>query len=163
MKFWNFIDIISSWSGKAVSFLFLVVTGVIVYEVVARYIFNAPTQWVFEATLHLCAIVYTIGGAYTLYVRGHIIIDVVYEKFSPRLKAISDSITSIFFFLFSGVLLWQGIVHAWRSVAISETSGSPWNPPLYPMWITMTLGALLILLQGVAKLFRDLNIAIRRK
>ena len=161
MKILSSIDAISTWAGKIAGLLFLVVPLIILYEVILRYGFNAPTRWVYESTLHLCAVVYLIGGAYTLYAKGHIIIDIFYEGFSPRVRAVFDLITSPLFFLFCGVLLWEGTQEAWKSLLIGETSGSPWNPPVYTMRVAIAVGAFLIILQGIAKFIRDFRTVIR--
>jgi TRAP-type mannitol/chloroaromatic compound transport system permease small subunit len=154
------IDSVSQWSGKAFSFLWLVVVALVSLEVILRYGFDAPTLWGHETMLHLAGTVYLIGGAYTLYHQGHVLVDVVYKSLSPRLKAIVDLITFPVFFLFVLVLLWGGGARAWSAVMIREGSGSPWNPPVYPLLLTIPLGAFLILLQGLAKFIRDFTLVI---
>ncbi len=154
---------ISDWSGKIFSFLWIAVIIVIVLEVILRYGFNAPTNYAHELTAFLCAVVYILGGAYTLHLRGHVSVDVFYNRFSPRGRALLDVITFPAFIIFIGILLWSGVDRAWGSTMIGETSGSPWNPPIYPVLLTIPLGAILILLQGLAKFLRDLTIVIRGK
>ncbi len=161
-RFLSIVEVISRKSGEVISFLLLATIIVIIYEVIARYAFNAPTIWAHETVVQLLGILYLVGGAYTLYLQGHVSIDIVYLRFSPRTRAILDLISSLFFFLFCGVLLWQGIGFASKSVMMAETSGTPWNPPIYFLKIAIPLGALLILLQGVAKFIRDLSIVIRK-
>lgn len=161
MKFLSIVDAISRRSGEAASFLLIVAIIAITYEVIARYLFNAPTIWANELTVYLLGILYMIGGAYTLYLKGHVSIDILYVRFSPRTRAISDLLTSLCFFLFCGVLLWQGIEYASASVIGGETSGTPWNPPIYFLKIAIPLGASLILIQGVAKFARDFSIAVK--
>ena len=157
------IDRISDWSGKIFSFLWLVVIIVIVTEVIRRYGFNSPTTYGHELTTYLCAFVYIIGGAYTLYLRGHVTVDIFYNRFSPRGKAILDIVTFPAFLVFIVILFWSGFDRAWGATMIHETSGSPWNPPVYPVLLSIPLGAFLVLLQGLAKFVRDLSMVIRGK
>ena len=42
------VDGISTWVGKAFAWSIVVLTFAIAYEVIARYVFNAPTQWAFD-------------------------------------------------------------------------------------------------------------------
>ena len=162
-RFLSIIDAISRKSGQAVSFLLIAAIIVITYEVVARRIFHSPTIWAHESTVQLLAVLYVIGGAYTLYVRGHISMDILYVRFSPRTRAILDLITSLFFFLFCGVLLWQGTETALASIMRGEGSGTVWNPPIYFIRSAIPLGALLILFQGLAKFIRDFSIVVQRR
>lgn len=157
----SLIDWISTWSGKATSWLAIAVIFVVVYEIIMRYVFRRPTLWANEAMIFLCAILYVIGGAWTLLEKRHVKIDFVYEKFTPRQRAIFDVLTFFFFALYMGMMLWATSKYAWESIQLAERSGSPWNPPVYPIKIALALGVLLILLQGIANLIRDLHLAIK--
>lgn len=156
------IDFTSEWSGKIFSFLWIVTVLVISYEVILRYVFDAPTRWGHESMIFLCAIVYMMGGAYTLYHRKHVSIDLLYNRCSPRGRAILDLITFPIFCLFIGILLWAGAGRAWEAIMLGETSGSPWNPPIYPILLMIPLGAFLMLLQGLAKFISDLAMVVAR-
>ena len=153
------IDTISEWSGKLFSFLAILVVAIISYEVIARYVFNAPTIWAHETMVFLCAIWYMIGGAYVLLHRAHVGVDLIYNRLSPRRRAIMDLIGLSLFFLYCGVMLWTGAEGAWRSIERLETSGTPWNPPIWPIKLAIPVGALLILLAGLAKFIRALQLA----
>jgi len=72
-----------------------------------RYFFNRPTIWVWEMNGFLLCVFVALGGGYTLLVRGHVRVDIVYDYLSTRSKAIMDLLTSFFIFLFLGILLWQ--------------------------------------------------------
>jgi TRAP-type mannitol/chloroaromatic compound transport system permease small subunit len=150
------IDSISEWIGKMVSFLIIVITGVTIWEVILRYIFNSPTIWAFDAAYLIFGAYGVLGGAYTLYFKGHVNVDILYGRLPLRVRAIVDLVTSIFFFLFCGLLLWKGGEMAWDSLKIMERGSSAWSPPVYPIKLTIPLGAFLLLLQGTAKFIRDL-------
>ncbi|MCL0065390.1 TRAP transporter small permease subunit [Dehalococcoidia bacterium] len=156
-RFLSIIDNISQWTGKGISVLLILTVLVIGHEVVMRRGFGAPTLWGFETMVYLCGILYVIGGAYTLYRRKHVIKEIIYGRFSPRGKAIADIITFPFFVLFLGMLLWAGWVRFWGAWTIRETAGTLWDPPLYPILATIPLGALLLLLQGLADFIRNLH------
>lgn len=155
------IDGLSDWSGKVFSFLVGAIMFIIAYEVVARYVFNSPTVWASESVTYFCGIYAVMGGAYTLRLRGHANVDIVYAHLSPRMKAIVDLATFPFFFLFFGVLLWTGADYSWESLMTTETTGTAWNPPIYPVRIMIPIAALLILLQGFAKFIRDFKGVIK--
>lgn len=151
------------WIGRIISFLAIFAMGVICYEVVARYAFNAPTIWGHELTVYLCGAYYVLGGAYTLFHNEHIRVDVFYSYFSPRLKAVVEVVTFPFLFCFIGVILWIGIEYSYESLMMGETSGTAWSPPIYYVKLCIPLGALLLLVEGVAQLVRNVLIAFAKK
>jgi len=153
------IEFISDWSGKIFSFLAVIVVGVISYEVISRYVFNAPTIWAHETMTYFCGIYYMMGGAYTLYFEGHVSVDVFYIRFSPRVRAIVDLVTFPLFFAYIGVLIWTGAEYSWESIMYKETSPTAWAPPLYPLKLAIPVGAFLVLLQGLTKFVRDFKTA----
>lgn len=160
-SFVSFIDSTSRWSGKCVSFLVLVAAFQVTYEVVVRYVFNAPTNWGLEMTIFLCLTLYLIGGAYTELQGAHIRIDFLYGRFTPRIKAIVNcAVVAPLFFISCGVLVWAGGEWTWRAWVGGLTSASGWNPILWPVRLLIPLGAFLLLLQGLAGFIRDLNTAI---
>jgi TRAP-type mannitol/chloroaromatic compound transport system permease small subunit len=59
------------------------------------------------------------------------------------------------------VFLWATAEYARRSVSVLETSGSAWDPPVYPIKLALTAGVVLLLLQGIAKFIRDLHFAVK--
>jgi len=155
------IDTISIWSGNIVSVIYPVVVALVVYEIIMRFVFNAPTIWSNEATVYLSALGYLLGGAYSLYYKAHVRVDILYLKFSPRVRAMLDVITFFFTLIYMGSLIWFGSIYTWESIKILEKTGSPWNPPIYPLKIAIPLGAFLILLQSITNFIRDLHFAIK--
>ncbi|MCL6477566.1 MAG: TRAP transporter small permease subunit [Peptococcaceae bacterium] len=159
-SFLSLIDRISEWTGKLSAFLIVILSFMIGYEVVSRYIFNRPTLWVNETSAMLFGAYIIFGGAYTLSAGGHINMDLVYQRFTKRQKALIDLITFWFFALFCVVLVWKGGDSAWYSLKNLEHSGTLWNPPVYPIKLVLPIGAFLLLLQGVAKFIRDAKILV---
>jgi TRAP-type mannitol/chloroaromatic compound transport system permease small subunit len=157
------IDSISDLTGKAVSFLIFSLALVVGFEVVARYVFSRPTVWVHELSAMFFGTFVIIGGAYTLGKGGHVNMDVVYGALGPRIRAFLDVVTAFVAFAFVVVLLWKGGIVAWRSVKVLEHASTQWGPPFYPFRVMLPLGALLLLLQLLAKFIRDLHILIKGK
>ena len=158
-----FIDQLSDWSGKIVSFLALVIMFIIGYEVVARYIFNAPTMWGTEAMTILCGIYAVMGGAYTLYIRGHVNVDVVYAALPKRMRVLIDVITTPLVFLYFVVVIWTSAIYGWESLGLKETTGTVANLPVYPVKISLSVAAALITFQAIAKLIRDVQLLVTGK
>ena len=155
----HIVDSISEWSGKIVSFGIWPLMLMIVYDVMARYIFRAPTHWAGEAATLIFGVCWVTAGAYALLQGSHVKMEVFYARLSLRKRAILDVITAPLFFAFIGTVMWQGARFALISIGNLETSPSLWAPPIYPIKVFIPLGAFLLLLQGVAKLIRDLKVA----
>lgn len=162
-KFLSLIDGLSISVGKAGSWLILAVVAFIIYEIVMRYIFHLPTLWVSESMVFGCGISYVLGAAWALQDNRHVKIDLIYDRLTPRQRAVMDAITYVFFALYLGVFLWAASKYTWQSIMVRETTSSAWDPPVYPIKIALVVGTGLLLLQGTAKFIRDLYFAIRGK
>ena len=154
------IDKLSEWSGRTVMYLPLIMASITLYDIGLRLFFNNPTDWAIELVGYLCCIFVLMSGAYALRYREHVNIDILYSRLSMRKRAVLDLVTSIFFFAFVIVLVWQMSELAWRSLVLGESTSSVWDPPFLPFKVWMPIGAFLLLLQGVAKFARDFCIAI---
>jgi TRAP-type mannitol/chloroaromatic compound transport system permease small subunit len=131
------------------------------YEVIARFAFNSPTNWLHESMFLMYGMQYILAGAYAYQVDQHVRVDVFYTKFSPRGKAIADIITSVFFFIFVGTLLVTSYRFAADAVGNDEHSFTEWGVQYWPVKLMMPIGAGLLLLQGVSKLIKDIVLVSR--
>lgn len=151
------INAISEWTGRLVSWLVVVFTIVLGYEVVMRYAFNAPTKWAFDISYMLGGSYFLLGTGYTYLYKKHVRIDIFFASFSARTKALVDIIFDIlFFFPLWGALLYVLIPYVYLSWITDERSMQGyWMPILYPFKTVMPLGVFLLLLQGVAEFLKS--------
>ena len=150
------IDRLSTWVGQLFSWIIVLLTGLIVFEVCARYIFNSPSPWAFDGSYMAYGTLFMMAGAYTLAKSGHVRGDVLYGFFSPRTQASVDLILYIVFFM-PGViaLVWAGYKFAGESWAIRETSSiTADGPPLYPFKTIIPMAGFLLVLQGFVEIVR---------
>lgn len=152
------IDWINEHVGRLTAYVILPMLAVMIYEVIMRYYFQAPTIWGTEMTTFLFAGYTLMGAGYTHLKNAHVNMNALYGRFSPRTRAICDLITWVGFLAYCGVLLYESSRFFWDVFASGRASGTDWNPRLWPVLITLPLGVLLMLLQGVAKLIRDIRI-----
>ena len=160
-KFVNAIDKISTFVGKFTSYLMIPAVSIVCIEITLRYIFHRPTQWATESTLFACGYLYVLGGAWTLLEKRHVKIDFIWERFSLRGRAILDSITFLFFALYMVLMIWAGSKYAMQAIGMLERSGTPWNPPVYPIKTAFVVGLVLLLFQGISKFIKDLYLAVK--
>ena len=158
-------DQVNEWVGRVNSFVILVIICITLFEVTMRYLFNKPTIWVHETSGFLQMVYILMGGGYTLLHRGHVRVDVIYARFSPKAQAIVDlTLTTVLFFFFTGVLLYFGGQVALRSFAIKEMSSSGiWEGQIWPFKQFIPIGTILIMFQFVLLMIRDFRVAFGAK
>ncbi len=153
------IDKINDWVGRWASLTFIPLTLIVTIEVIARRFFGKPIIWAWDVNIQLAAALVVLGGGFLLIENGHVIVDVIANKFPKRVRAIVDMVTSSIFFLGVGMLLYLSIGEAQKSVVTHERYTSLLEPPLAPIRIVVAIGFFLLLIQGIAKFIRDLRIA----
>jgi TRAP-type mannitol/chloroaromatic compound transport system permease small subunit len=159
----SWIDRINEWTAKATSWLIGVLILATTYEVVMRYAFQSPTTWSFELNYLVFGAYFMLIGAYTHARKGHVNVDILHARLSPRGKAIADLVTFPVFCLFVGVMIYKGFGFARDSWAFRETLSSAWAPPVYPFKTVIPVAAFLLFLQGAAKFIRDLHTLLTGK
>lgn len=157
------IDGFSEVTGKAVAWLIIPMVFALVYEVIARYFFRAPTLWAYDMTYILYGTLFMLGSHYTLRRGGHIRTDMLYHNWSPRTQGTIDAVCYVVFF-FPGMLffLFAGWDYAFHAFEIQERAwGSTWGPVIWPFKMVIPITALLMLVQGVSELLKSLHAARR--
>jgi TRAP-type mannitol/chloroaromatic compound transport system permease small subunit len=159
MKFEDYIDRISLWSGDIVRWLAVVLTVVVLIEVFARYLFNSPTIWAFDSAMMIYSVMFLGGAAYVLLVKTHIRVDVIFNILPPRTRLILDFIYYIvFFFPYAFVMIWYGTKLAINMTIAREISNtSQWLEPIWPWRWVIPVGFLFFLLQGIAEFIRTIK------
>lgn len=162
-KFLKVVDAISERTGRMVGWIAAPMILSLIYEVFARYIFQRPTIWSYEITYMIYGTHFLLGAAYTLKVKGHIRIDIVYMHFSPRAQAFIDVMGYLLiFFPVTVVLIVSGFDMARDAFVIKEVSQfTPWQPVLWPFKSMIFVGFALFFLQGLAEFARSVVLLIR--
>ncbi|MDA0763037.1 MAG: TRAP transporter large permease subunit [Proteobacteria bacterium] len=151
----NFVDHISKLMGLAVAQLYLFAAFLTCYEVISRYLFHSPTQWVFETVMVLCASAWMLSAGYITLHKRHIGITVIYIMLSKAKQWYLD----LFAYAIGVIALWYfidaTIVRAIEAVTSVERAGSAWNSPQPMILKTMLVsGAMLYLIQLLVNLYR---------
>src|SRR5579872_689903 len=122
-SFLHTIDGISTWVGKAVSWLIIILMLVVCVEVFKRYIMNSPDAWIFDVDNMLYGTLFMLCGAYTLAQNGHVRGDFLYSSMKPRTQATLDLALYIAFFIPGIVaLVYAGYEYAGDAWRIREHS-----------------------------------------
>ena len=156
----RFIERISGGFGLLAAIVIVPLILATVYEVLARYLFNAPTIWAYELAYMAMGTNFLLGAAFTLRERGHIRIDLAYERFAPKTRALIDTLGYLFLFLpMAWWLSWRLWNYAYDALLSGETSGeSAWNPIIWPFRMVFFAGIALLALQGTAELIKAIYV-----
>ena len=158
----DFVDAVNATSGKLAGLLILPSMAILLYEVVLRYLFSAPTVWVNDLAQILFGFYFLLAGAYTLLVGGHVRVDVVFYLVPRRISRLLNlfAYTVILFYL--SVLLWIGGGRALDAITYLERAQSSWQPYIWPVIAALPLAAFLLILQSLSLFFRDVLALVRR-
>jgi len=155
------IDKFTDTTGTWIAWLNIPLVAVVAWEVIARYVFGAPTIWSFDLTYMLYGTIFMLGAAFALHKGAHIRTDFFFEKWSIRTRGVIDSIAYIVFFfpsLFLFLIVSGG--EGWYAFEIGETSEqTPWRPILWPYKMVVPLTCLLLMIQGVSETIKSLYAA----
>ncbi len=151
------IDTISDWSGRLAAWLFFLIGPIIVYEVVARYVFLSPTIWSEELSRFLQIWGTYLAAAYVLRKRQLIAIDIVVRYSGPLLRKVLESAALLVIIVFCLVAVYFGMKIAIDSIMIGRASSSMLAVPLWMTEVAIPLGFTLLLLQALAELYRTIT------
>lgn len=148
-------DRISTWVGKAASWLIVLLMVVVCTEVFKRYALNAPTAWIFDANNMMYGTLFMMCGAYALAHDGHVRGDFLYGSFKPRTQAALDLLLYGVFFL-PGVLALtiSGWDYFGDSLRMREQTFNATPLPVYPFKMMIPVAGAILLMQGIAEIVR---------
>lgn len=161
------IDSFNQITGKLVSYFVWAGMAIVVYEVIARYVFNAPSVWAPGYTQRVFAGYFILIGAYTLIKGGHVRVDILLNTRSPRWNAFADFINYLALTIWTLALTyeaWYYFMDAWQ---FNEVDDSALRHPMWPVNLALFLGSALILTQGLSGLLTSalefINPKLRRE
>lgn len=149
------VDHISHITGLGISLLYIVAALLTLYEVFARYLFNAPTYWAFEVVMVMVAATWMLSAGFVTLKKRHIGITVFHILATPRTRWWLDTFAYVVGILALFLLLTDASVRSYVSIGRIERTGSAFNSPM-PMVLKslLTLGGFLYLAQLTTNLHR---------
>lgn len=146
------IEKIVMWLGKGASFLMPVLAFIVVYEVAARYLFDAPTIWAYDLSLFLFGYIAALGGAYAQQKRAHINVDILYLTVSPKVKNIFNIISFSLGIFFLIIIFYMSIGKFNEALEFDYRRQSEWGPSMWHFWLMLCIASTLFGMQ----LLRDI-------
>lgn len=151
------IDALIEYSGRAVSWLALLLVLVVVYDVFTRYVLSASRVAVQELEWHIFSLLFLLAAAYTLKHNKHVRVDVFYTRMTGKKQALVNVIGGILFLVpFTLIVVFSSWSFVSSSFLILESSPDPGGLPYrYLLKAAIPVAFVLFLLQGVAEIFRS--------
>ncbi|WP_299287859.1 TRAP transporter small permease [uncultured Tateyamaria sp.] len=155
---WRPADRLAVFIGRVTMMLIVLLTGVMLYEVLLRYVFEAPTLWANEMSLWLAGFVFLCSGLYAMQQRSHIRIVLLYDAVPRWVQRVFDTISTTLIVLFAFFLVYGGYGEAFAKFYRWETFGTAFDPPIPATMKPMVLFIVsLVALQAVVNLISDWN------
>lgn len=170
------VDAVNRRVGRIAMYGIFVLMGILLWSSVSKTFF-VPSLWTLEMAQFAMVGYYILGGPYSIQMGSNVRMDLLYGDWSERKKARVDALTVLLLIFYLLVLLYGAIgstaysLGYWKSEPLSffaglvtgseelgrlERSNSAWRPYLWPIKTVMIVGFLLMLLQCVSELFKDL-------
>jgi TRAP-type mannitol/chloroaromatic compound transport system permease small subunit len=137
-------------------YLIFVMIATLLVNAFTRNILNLPLSWCIEMAQFTMTAYYIVGGPYSMQMDSHVRMDLIYSRFTPRIRARLDSFTAIFLVVYLICLLIGAISSTAYAIEYDQRKFSQWNPSMIPIKVIMVLGIFLMLLQAISTFFKDL-------
>ncbi|WP_386625587.1 TRAP transporter small permease subunit [Sulfitobacter geojensis] len=169
------VDSVNHRIGRIAMYGIFVLMGILLWSSISKTFF-LPSLWTLEMAQFVMVGYYILGGPYSIQLGSNVRMDLLYGEWSIRRKAWFDLLTVCFLIFYLCVLLygavsstayslgyWKtepfsylfGIVTGSEEVGRLERSSSAWRPYMWPIKVVMIVGFLLMLLQCVSELCKD--------
>jgi len=151
----RYVDAVNRRVGRFAMYLIFAMLGILLYSSISKSFFT-PSLWTLEMAQFTLVAYYLLGGAYSVQLGAHVRMDLLYGRWSARTKAGVDAFTVLFLIVYLGFLFYGGFSSTSYALEYGERSYSAWRPYMAPVKIIACMGILLMLLQAVAVLFKDI-------
>jgi len=150
------VDRISYFGGVLAAVLVIVLVVLMLYDVVLRYAFNAPTTWGNDLNTFLMGASFVLSIAYALSTDAHVRVDLLYnERTRPRLAYVDLIGLTLIVLPAVAFICWGLLNHLEDAIRTGERTGSGgWNPVVWPFRAVLVIGFLMFAFQIVAEIIK---------
>ncbi|TLP59368.1 TRAP transporter small permease subunit [Parasedimentitalea maritima] len=180
------VDAMNRFIGRIAMYLIFVLVGVLLWSSISKTFFY-PSIWTLETAQFVMVAYYILGGPYSIQMGSNVRMDLFYGGWSTKTKAWVDAFTVLFLMFYLGVLLFgavgstayslgyfglepfsffwdlfvtlftDGVSGVTEKIGHMERSPTAWRPFLWPVKSMLCVGVILMLMQSLAELFRDIG------
>lgn len=150
------IDTMTEATGRAFAFLVLATQFTVLFEVVARKIFNHPQIWTMDIILYTYGMYFILALSYGFLNKSYVRVDILSSTWPKIVEHIVHLVTYIIFmwpFIFW--VMYRAFPFAIKSIVNNEKNYSVWLPPLWPVKIVFAVGLVLLNLQALSETLKE--------
>jgi TRAP-type C4-dicarboxylate transport system permease small subunit len=128
-------------------------------DVIGRKFFSKTIPGTFEISEYILAVFILLGAAYTQQVKGHVGVDFITSRLSPRMRTVCEIITTILSMFIIAIVIWQGFLEGIRERTVSDML----RIPQYPFRLLVAVGGFLLWLELLIDLVTSIGKFMRRQ
>lgn len=155
-RFVRVVETVNRAVGRLVLWSIFALLLLLLYASFSRTVLDAPLIWSVELAQFLLVAYFLLGGGWSMLADAHVRMDLLYARWAPRRRAFADSLTAFCLVFYLAVMLLGGLSSTHYALVFDQRNYSAWAPPLAPIKLVMLLGLVLMTLQALAFLVRDL-------
>ncbi|MFH1124771.1 MAG: TRAP transporter small permease [Pseudomonadota bacterium] len=137
--------------------LILLIALFVSYSVTIRYMHMNPPIWILQCTEYALLWITFLAAAWLLRKDGHVRIDTLVIRLSPRIQRFLEILTSVLGFLVCSVIVWFGATKTYDLYARGVMDVKGVTLPEYPLFVIIPLGGLMLLIQFARNLVKSLK------
>ncbi|MDH3218440.1 MAG: TRAP transporter small permease subunit [Gammaproteobacteria bacterium] len=154
-RYVSIVETVNYRIGRVMMYFIFVMIGILLWSSISKTFF-LPSLWTLEMAQFAMVAYYIMGGPYSIQLGSNVRMDLFYSTWSDRTRAWVDSLTILFLIFYLGALLWGGFESTQYAIQYGERSYSAWRPYMWPIKVTICVGLVLMLLQAIAELIKDI-------
>ena len=154
VRFIHAIDTLNERLARVLCFALMGIMFIQVMDVMLRYFFNNPTIWAMDVNTMTFTGICFLAGAYAMLHDTHVKLDILSRNWRPKTRAFVDLIMLPLVLIALCFVIWKGFDALWWAIKTHQHGQSYWAPPIWPVKLCLPIGAILLLLQGIAKWFK---------
>lgn len=151
------IDRINTFISALTMWLIIPLTLLMIFDAFMRYFLNSPTIWGAELGLMCFGAYMILAGPSSILQKVQVGVDILTSHLAPRKRAMLNSFTYLFTFIFFLGLIYTSTVYAIESWQLGEESSSAWGQPMYHIKALIPIAMFLMMIQSFAEFLRNLH------
>lgn len=170
------VDDFNRGIGRLMMYGIFAMMGILLWSMISKF-GDQPSLWTLEAAQFAMVAYFVLGGPYAVQMGSHVRMDLFYDNWSVKRKALTDLITVVCLLIYLIVLLWgaigstayslgyfgsdplrffTGLLSGAEEPGTLERSRTIWRPYMWPIKAVLCVGIVLMLLQALSELFKDI-------
>lgn len=151
------MDGLSVVTGIIAGFLLCLGVLAVCHMVFVRYVMGESTVWQTEFTTYAISGAMLLGAPYVLLTGGHVAVTILPDALSDTPRRIMNFVAALCGLAFCVALTYGAWIYVHEAYTMGWTTGTVWNPPLWPAIVPMAVGSALLSLQYVAEMIREVR------